>query len=76
MKRAGIQDKVAMEISGHKSRSIFDRYNIVDEGDIARARPKARRVLSEAQRGSGCEVEADQMTTTVNHYSANDSISC
>ena len=40
MKRAGVQDKVAMEISGHKTRAVFDRYNITDEGDIGSAADK------------------------------------
>jgi integrase len=50
MKRAGVQDKVAMQISGHKTRAVFDRYNIVDEGDLGEAARKLNEYLEQRKK--------------------------
>ncbi len=37
MRKAGVSESVIMEITGHSTREMFDRYNTVDEGDARKA---------------------------------------
>ena len=37
MRKAGVSESVIMDITGHSTREMFDRYNTVDNDDTRKA---------------------------------------
>jgi hypothetical protein len=48
--KVGVNEKVAMKISGHKTRDVFDRNHIVDTEDVVEAMRRVQ-IASPSRRG-------------------------
>ena len=62
--RAGVPERVAQAISGHKTRTVFERYNIVSEQDLTDAVRKLQK-FQEAAVTAGQPAQAESRVSTV-----------
>ena len=67
LRRAGVAENVIMQIGGWRTRSVFDRYAIITENDIADA---VRKLETDRKQREAAAAEID----TISHESVTKSI--
>jgi integrase len=64
MDRAGVPRQIAKQITGHKTDSMYNRYNIVNERDVREGMTQAQAYLSAQESGQNLDNKTEQKIPT------------
>ena len=56
-RRRGVPEPVVMKMSGHRTRAVFDRYNIIEEDDLRQAVKRLEAGVASGSGGSGQDLD-------------------